>query len=195
MSFSQDFHSRNIPLWTELLAEFKGKPATYCEVGLFEGLSMCWVMENILTDPNARAYGIDTFKGSDGIRECVVIDGVTLEQRYRENIKPYEDKIVTHVGESRVILGSWQQNRDPYLDFVFVDGNHDADACYLDMALVWPLLKPKGIMIVDDRIWLNPDFPNDPLKTPFLGIESWLALHKGKYDLLHLEAQAIVRKK
>lgn len=48
--FTEDWFSGNIPLWTEVLAPFKGKPDIhYLEIGVWEGRSAIWVLENILT--------------------------------------------------------------------------------------------------------------------------------------------------
>ena len=55
-NFSTDWFSMNIPLWKKLLKEFKGKPGVnYLEIGLFEGRSFFWMLENILTHPTSTA--------------------------------------------------------------------------------------------------------------------------------------------
>jgi predicted O-methyltransferase YrrM len=46
-------------LWNRYLKPLAGKPIHYLEVGLFEGRSMVWMLENVLTDDEATATGID----------------------------------------------------------------------------------------------------------------------------------------
>ena len=49
-------------MWSRVLAEFKGRPElTYLEVGVFEGKSVVWMLENILTDPSSKVTAVDIF--------------------------------------------------------------------------------------------------------------------------------------
>jgi hypothetical protein len=60
--FNQNWFTWNIPVWEVVLSPFKGKPdIQYLEVGLYEGRSALWVLENVLTHPSARLTGIDPF--------------------------------------------------------------------------------------------------------------------------------------
>ncbi len=38
-------------------------------------------------------------------------------------------------------------------DAIYVDGDHRAGPVLLDLACCWRLLKPQGIMILDDYLW------------------------------------------
>ncbi|MGZ6208476.1 MAG: hypothetical protein ACXWMS_13095, partial [Syntrophales bacterium] len=61
-TFTSDWFTHNIPSWTVILNDMKGKPnLTYLEVGPYEGRSFLWVMDNILTHPSSKAIAIDTF--------------------------------------------------------------------------------------------------------------------------------------
>ena len=54
------FHDRNrssfrdyiLPFWVE-------KPCIYLEIGVFEGMSLVWTLQHVLTHPESRAIGID----------------------------------------------------------------------------------------------------------------------------------------
>ena len=64
--FSTDWftNQNRIPLWEKMLRPFKGKPDIhYLEVGVYEGRSAIWMLENILTHPSSTLTGIDIFPG------------------------------------------------------------------------------------------------------------------------------------
>jgi hypothetical protein len=60
--FTQDWFTRKSPAWEVVLKDLAGKPdLQYLEVGVYEGRSVVWVLENILTHPTSHATGIDIF--------------------------------------------------------------------------------------------------------------------------------------
>ena len=60
--FSEDWFTRNIPIWEVALASYKGRSGIhYLEIGAFEGGSGMWMLENILTHPSSRMTVIDPF--------------------------------------------------------------------------------------------------------------------------------------
>jgi len=51
-----DWFTHKIPSWDIALDEFKGKPnIAYLEVGAYEGRSVMWMHDNVLTHPTSRA--------------------------------------------------------------------------------------------------------------------------------------------
>ena len=55
-SYDATFRSfiQNIPLWEEILHPLKGKSdLRYLEIGVNQGRTAIWILENILTDPSA----------------------------------------------------------------------------------------------------------------------------------------------
>src|SRR5215470_5941731 len=62
-TFTQDTFTDKIVAWSSLLKEFKGKPGVnYLEIGTFEGRSVLWLLENILTSPSSKILVIDAFE-------------------------------------------------------------------------------------------------------------------------------------
>jgi len=60
--FSVDWFTHNVPQWQRTLGPLKGKPKiNYLEIGVCEGRSLIWVLENILTHPTAKATCVDIF--------------------------------------------------------------------------------------------------------------------------------------
>jgi hypothetical protein len=88
--FSRNYFAAHADNWRSYLKDYKGKPGIqYLEIGVFEGSSFVWVLENILTHPSAKATAIDPFFGDS-------------EEKFRKNIKAsgYQDKATVTKGFS-----------------------------------------------------------------------------------------------
>lgn len=130
----------------KLLAEFKGRPVKFLEVGSYEGRSTLWLCENILTHPDARIVCVDTFKGND---EMAPHEKIGIFERFMYNIAPFGSKVEKIMAmESGIALRSF-----PYaevFDFIYIDGCHRSRNVLEDAVLSYPLLKVGGIMLFDD---------------------------------------------
>ena len=141
-SFSYDWTTRNIPVWTRVLGPMMGKPdLNYLEVGVFEGRTVAWMLENVLTHPTARLTGIDIFQGD-------------LEAKYLATLEAtgQADKATTIKGYSQVEL---KRLPPESFDIIYVDASHTADDVLSDAVLSWQLLKNDGILIFDDYTWVG----------------------------------------
>lgn len=185
--FREDWFSENIPIWTRLLAEHRGKPSLrYLEIGVFEGRSTCWLLENILTCPDARIECIDNFEG--GMNSAPAgLDMTAVRQRFESNAAPWQDKLTLHVGTSAEILPTLTNK----FDFVYIDGSHQAKDVLTDSVYSWYLLKPNGIIIFDDYEW---DIYHEAWRNPKLAIQSFLRSFTGWYQVLHVGYQVAIRK-
>lgn len=114
----------------KLFAQYAGQPCRYLEIGIYEGLSGCWMLDNILTHPDAQYVGVDLKEQPDtrsnfarhGKKATLIFDDST--------------KVVTKE------LGDF--------DMVFIDGCHSEHGCRRDLQRAWARLKPDGIMVCDD---------------------------------------------
>lgn len=61
MYFTEDWFSSRITTWNKLLKKFKTKPATFMEIGCFEGRCSTYLLENILKHKNSKLICIDHF--------------------------------------------------------------------------------------------------------------------------------------
>jgi hypothetical protein len=69
--FTQDWFSYYIPVLREVLAPLVGKPVHALEIGVFEGQCTVWLLENVLTHPEATLTWVDTFEG--GAKQAVIV--------------------------------------------------------------------------------------------------------------------------
>ena len=65
LSFSQDWFSRSIPCWDLILKQLGvGKDGIrILEIGVFEGRSTCWLLQNHCRTEKSKITVIDTFAG------------------------------------------------------------------------------------------------------------------------------------
>lgn len=182
-TFSADWFSHNIPIWTRILGDMKGRAnLAYLEIGTYEGRSFFWVLDNILTHPSSRAVGIDTFdKFGD----------TDPEEVFHQNLRRSG-----HSSKVKVIKGFSQQKlRDLKLhsfDLIYIDGDHSSRSVIMDAVLSWDLLKEGGIMIFDDYGW---DFALPTEMRPTFAVDVFQVLFVDEFQLLFKDYQLILQKK
>lgn len=185
--FTQDWFTPHIPVWEAALASYRGKPGvTYLEVGLYEGRSAFWMLENILTDPTSHLTGIDLFDGE-------------LKDRFFENLRRSgaEDRATIVIQPSQVELRKLPLES---FDIIYIDGSHATPDVLEDAVLSYRLLKPGGVLIFDDYQWsgalnqgpLTHDASSD---FPKAAIDSFVQCFADRVRVIHVANQLIVKKK
>jgi predicted O-methyltransferase YrrM len=181
--FSRDMFTDRIDTWTKVMTPFVGKPdLRYVEVGVFEGRSVVWMLENVLTHPSSRVTAIDIFPED-------------LEQRFRANVAltGRAESVTTLVGPSLELLPTLQPGS---VDIAYIDGSHTADDVLADAILVWRLLRDGGVLVFDDFLWVGRGQEKllPPELRPSLAVAAFLTTHRNTIEVLHNDYQVIVRK-
>lgn len=174
-----DWYTRNIPVWEQFLAPYYAKPdLTYLEVGVFEGRSLVWMLENVLTDPSARATAVDLFE------DFADLPADSLKARFLENVRRSgaEQKVRVVSGYSQVELRKLPLES---YDIIYIDGSHDGDDVLEDTILAWRLLKEGGTLIFDDYTYPGVEFP----------VNAFLQLFGRRFEILHRGYQLFLRKR
>lgn len=180
--FSIDWFTSNIPIWEKVMAPYKGKPdIQYLEIGLFEGRSAIWVLENILTDPSARLTGIDIFEGP-------------IKDRYLANMKlcGAGDKVKTIIAPSQTVLRTLPLES---FDIIYIDGSHEKADVLEDAVLCYRLLKHGGTLIFDDYRYAGFVSGADPTDFPKTAIDPFAECFDKYLTVIHNGEQLILRKK
>ena len=116
-------------------------PKSILEIGSWEGRSACWFLE---TYPEATITCVDTFEGSP---EHSGMDVAGIRERFLKNTRPYWDRITVKQGHSsRELYGLKPES----FDVIYVDGSHEEDDTLMDLILSFGLLKPGGVLLIDD---------------------------------------------
>lgn len=78
-------------------------------------------------------------------------------------------------------------------DLVYVDGDHHAFAALRDIVMSWGLLRPGGVLLIDDYGG-GCDQDSDPLDLPTLAVDIFAKLFAGQYTCLHQGYQVHLKK-
>jgi predicted O-methyltransferase YrrM len=171
-----------IPLWSKELHAFKGKPDIhYLEIGVNQGRSAMWMIENILTHPTAKLTGIDLFPEGTDFKEKYL---------YNLNLSGYAQKATTITGFSQVVLRTLPLNS---YDIIYIDGDHRAAGVLADAVLCWDLLKPGGVLIFDDYLWFNERLPEE--LRPQIAVDSFITAYRNSLEVTHRGYQLFVKKR
>ena len=124
--FTQDWFSKHVGNWSHWFHDYKGKPGfQYLEVGVHEGRSLIWVLENIATHESARVVGIDLFADSSVFDRCkqnVVISGVS-------------EKAKVIQGFSYMSMVGMERNS---FDVIYLDADHNPQVVLPDAIAAIP---------------------------------------------------------
>ncbi|MDT9178067.1 MAG: tetratricopeptide repeat protein [Limnospira sp. PMC 1291.21] len=163
--FTRDWFSSNIPTWEKNLHHLAGIPGFQAlEVGSFQGMSACWLLDYILTHPTATITCIDPY----------------FQPEFNSNIAQTNagDRVIKIVGYSQNILNSLAAD---YYDLIYIDGCHLATVAFRDALLSWRLLKVGGMAIFDDY---NVSEEDDQEQEAKRGINLFLEKVKDWVDII-----------
>lgn len=165
------FLSRNLSTWSNFIFPHfvRGEatdtpPLNVIQIGVFEGMDLLWLLQHVLTHPDSRALAVDPWLATTKLDQ-EYMDGVML--RARKNLSPWAKKAHLWRGKSDEVLSvftSMPSNisnencpnvcgtviRPGEWDLAIIDGDHNADAVFVDAQLCLRLLKPGGWLVFDD---------------------------------------------
>jgi hypothetical protein len=149
------FRQRNMRTFIKYVyPEFADKPILYLEIGVFEGMSMAWMLQKVLTHPDSLAVGIDPWVAHARTKGNVMSQ---VKERAFSNLAPWlnSGKLALYNFSSNSILKDMTQSycylfKPGEVDLCMVDGDHHAPAVLEDARYVLQLLKPGGVMLFDD---------------------------------------------
>lgn len=184
-----DYFSGHIPSFERHLSHLKGAGCSAIEIGSAEGRSAIWLLENILTHESSWLGCIDPWEWKP-----------EAEDNFDRNTEAFGKKVIKKKAHSnRVLPVMWMHTYR--MDFIYIDGNHQAKHVLEDAVLAWPLLKSGGIMAFDDYNWSDfEDCPNGLLPgevgvPPKPAIDAFLLCYQNELEVLECESQVWIRKR
>jgi hypothetical protein len=147
---------------------------------------------------------IDTWEGGEE-HKAAGEDMSKAEQNFDHNIALAKDKFPNRAvykckknsyygvtAQAEYINGlANKDGNDHRFNFVYLDGSHVAKDVLTDACLVWPLLKPNGIIVFDDYSWGNP---RDALHRPKIAVDAFTNIFGEELVVLHTYHQVAARK-
>lgn len=177
--FGINFFTTKIPVWEKLFADIKGKELDYLEIGVFEGRSLIWMLENVLTDPNSTATGVDIFYGD-------------YEDRFRANLKlsGFSNKVTVIKDYSQIAMRTMPFDS---FDIVNIDGSHTKNDVLEDCVLAWRLVRPGGLLLLDDYRYAKK-IGKDRLEFCKNAIDAFALCFDEHFEVVHNGHQLILRR-
>ena len=163
----------------------------FLQLGVFTGDASVWMAQNILTGKGSYLTDVDTWEGAANETIQEQMDFNDVYATYSSKVKDLPVTPVTMRSDEYLL-----RVRSVFLesyDFIYVDAHHTSASAFLDSELSWPLLKPQGILAIDDYEWLHPDGVD--IHAPKIGIHMFLDRHEGEYEELIRNQQLWIRKK
>jgi hypothetical protein len=181
--FTAYWHKSRAKDWERELSAYKGREnLRYLEVGVFEGRSLIWMIENVLTHPTSSAVAVDIFMDE-------------YEATYDANIVASgAAKRVTKIKEpSRTALRKLELAS---FDIIYIDGSHTADDVLADAVLSWDLLREGGLVIFDDYAWTGRPKGSalPPELLPQVAIDAFITSYRYEVDVVNKRGQVFLRK-
>ncbi len=177
----EDWFSSRKGLFTKYLDKYNSKKINVLEIGVFEGRSSLWFLNNILKHKDSKIYCVDTWKyGSKKYQD--------VYSNFKENMEPFKDKVVILRGKSSEMI---KRLTDEKFDFIYIDGDHHSKSVLEDAVLYYRHLKPGGLMIFDDYTH-NKDHD---VNCPRPGIDAFLNIYSNEIKVLYLGWVVIVKKR
>lgn len=173
------------------------KTLDFIEVGVFEGRSMVWFIENVL----AKQSSISSSCPGSTYR-CIEPDPAV---NFEHNLKLVQSKYpyirIIHTKEYSEhflpkLIGAPLDDPANYVkaDFIYIDGDHNAQGVLRDIVMAWECLKVGGVLLMDDYEMeaTDPwhyishkefkDHPRAKFRHPSIAIDAFLNVYRGLYE-------------
>lgn len=172
-SFTQDWNR-------EFIQNTKGLKFNFAlEIGCFEGLTTKYICENLLNE-GGRIICVDplTDEYLPGHPDNAMFKG--QYDRFIRNTRTLPVELIRK--KSRDV---WGDLKDYLFDFIYVDGDHSANAVYEDAVMSLKLTKLNGFILFDDYTW-RQETTN--------ALDKFLSIHERYITVVHKGYQLMIQK-
>lgn len=143
------FQEQAKPVWERRLKDYFQTPIKYLEIGVCQGASTAWILQNI---PTKFAIGVDPWLPRRA-RETEPMK--KNKELAHKNLAPYmqEGRLQLACGSSFEVVPALRHE----FDLIYIDGDHRAAEAMLDIGMAFQKLASRGVIVIDDlhRTWVN----------------------------------------
>lgn len=159
------------------LHEYVGKPnLKFLEIGSYAGSSAVGMLETILTDKSSTLTCVD------------ICFNPFAEKIFDRETARFGNQVIKQVAWSKEWL---ENNQDKEFDFIYIDGDHSAEAVKNDVKLSWNILKQGGILALDDYLY---EHTRGKEFNPKQVIDEFVKSVKDTSEILEISGQVWIRK-
>ncbi len=165
------------------------------EIGCFEGLTSNYIVDHILDKKTGKLICVDplsdSYLGSDPSKKILPYFNKQYD-RFVFNTKQNASQIELIRKASSEGFADLLPTYKNAFDLIFIDGDHRASVVYDDATHCFELCKKDGILIFDDYTDGGDYLGEESTKH---GVDQFLSVYSGKYELLLKNSQVALRKK
>ena len=196
-AFAVDWFTNNVPTWERFLVpRLAGRPTRALELGALEGRATLWMLERLLSHPQSSIVCLDRFS-DDGGSVCSQGSPRRLGSvlaSFRANVmrSPHAAKVSPIRGDPVLTLHAGHRLLRPAsFDLVTIDPMGTARSALEAGVLVFPLLKPGGLIVFDDYTWSK----EHDARCPRGGIDAFLSAYAADLRVIHYGWQVIAERR
>ncbi len=194
--YSADWFTGNIPKWQAIvvphLKSIK-RPIKALEIGVFEGRSALWTLENILTHPKSQMWLVDnwTRKSVNSKKTCWhnFMHNMHIYKKLHPDVP--EKKVSVCKGKISTMLRNSPEISSNKFDFIYIDVHGDSTDILEQCVLAWDLLSNEGILVIDDYT-SSVEHDGSCLKQ---GIDAFLDIYATRLKVKHMGWQVYITKR
>jgi len=191
---TQDWFSGHRDEWRSYFSLIDNPNPRALEIGTWEGRSAVFLLQEFCTSTDKRG-GLTIIDHFDLMQTG---DGQARFAKVKHNLAlaggSYRIVDEFSVPGLMRLLEEEMRASNPGFDWVYIDGSHRADDTFLDAEMSWRLSRKGAVVVFDDYRWDKE--PEDSIEHPKRGIDAFLQLHTGEYEILCKpeDYQMVVRK-
>jgi beta-1,4-mannosyl-glycoprotein beta-1,4-N-acetylglucosaminyltransferase len=150
------FSTEDIQVYRSLVSNLPDN-GSMVEIGVWKGKSLCSIAD-IIRSKNIKVYAIDTFKGTDNIDEQFLANEAkehNIRVIFEENIRRFgiKNNVVIMEMDSIEAAKCIKLKPEPFIDFIFIDGDHMYENVKNDINAWMPLMKDGKALAGHDIKW------------------------------------------
>ena len=169
----QPFFERNCPYG----------PLRVLQIGTYTGDATAWLLEN---RDIQFIHDVDTWEGSEETaHETINFSDVYAyyQSRFRDDNNVIEFQCSSDEFFANGYEGTY--------NFIYIDGDHTAAQTLKDALNAFDMLDSGGVMAFDDYLW---NYNGNPTLEPKRGVDAFLSVYEGQYEVIESGYQVWIRK-